>query len=89
MICARSIDLMCNMTHEADSKRLDPRHRMDATTVPCFFRLLILFNMILILRIMIFIIKKYSGGRPDLSLFFTVLGLNVIKIIGDSICVII
>ena len=27
MICARSIDLMCNMTHEADSKRLDPPHR--------------------------------------------------------------
>ena len=57
MICARSIDLMCNMTHEADSKRLDPRHRMDATKV-VFFRVLILFNMILILRIMIFIIKS-------------------------------
>lgn len=58
MICARSIDLMCNMTHEADSKKAGSTAQDGCNKKSCLFRLLIFFNMILILRIMIFIIKS-------------------------------
>ena len=58
MICARSIDLMCNMTHVADSKKAGSTAQDGCNKSPVFLNFFIFFNMILILRIMIFIIKR-------------------------------